>query len=881
MTTAFAGAVLDADGRPFDRIRLTGLSATGHHGVFEHEKAQGQLFRADVVLHLDTRAAASGDDLSRTVSYAGVAEDVVAVLAGSPADLVETVAERIAATILTHDDVVAVDVAVHKPQAPITVPFEDVEVVIRRDRVVVPVVAPLSRRGEQGSRDAQPVGPIPVGSVAPALIHGVGEVPAPDDRAPLAPAPEVMPPSILPGSAGAPVEDARTAAESGATAAESPEDALDATREASAVRDAAVPGDARGEQQTPAEAPYGEAPYGEAPYAAPAHDDRGEPAHDDAAPHPQQAASYDELVAGSVAAAGPAEHVLHHDAPPVAPGAPSGEQQTVPGDAAPVEHAAPEAEPLPYGAAAEPVPAHDEAPGGAHDAAEVAAPVEHDRMDDVPAGFVEVVLALGANLGDAQQTLRDAITDLDRISGLEITEVSPLARTEAVGGPDQPDYLNTVLLARTRLSARDLLHACQAVEQAHGRVRDERWGPRTLDVDLIVYGTLTAVADDLELPHPRAHERAFVLEPWSQIDPDAVLPGLGGGPVAALAATAPDRGGIRWLALDWLTDPAPDPTGAVPVTTGSTDAAPPPAPVDVPDPYQQAHTGPVAAPYDGPVTPGGGVPVPDGAPAPQHPAPQQSAPQQPVPPHEAHPAPQQPLAQEPLAQQPAAPQQQPAPQQPPHVQQAEPPQPPAAEPAPPVAPPQPAVVPQPAGLPQTVTPSEALPARPVFAPVSEGVAPEGAAPPIVPDGSFDPREDAGVPVAPFPGPSNRPPSHPVPSSPDAGHAPDAGPAPAQDAARFPEHGAPAHPVFPPVHAPEPVPTAPQQPVAQPTQPAHPQPPADAASSGDDIIRSVPFAPVSSGGPASAPGPLADAGLPANDPWPPFGPVSGDGRDDER
>ena len=252
---------------------------------------------------------------------------------------------------------------------------------------------------------------------------------------------------------------------------------------------------------------------------------------------------------------------------------------------------------------------HDEAHGGAHDAAEVAAPVEHDRMDDVPAGFVEVVLALGANLGDAQQTLRDAITDLDRISGLEITEVSPLARTEAVGGPDQPDYLNTVLLARTRLSARDLLRACQAVEQAHGRVRDERWGPRTLDVDLIVYGTLTAVADDLELPHPRAHERAFVLEPWSQIDPDAVLPGLGGGPVAALAATAPDRGGIRWLALDWLTDPAPDPTGAVPVTTGSTDAAPPPAPVDVPDPYQQAHTGPVAAPYDGPATPGGGVPA--------------------------------------------------------------------------------------------------------------------------------------------------------------------------------------------------------------------------------------------------------------------------------
>jgi dihydroneopterin aldolase/2-amino-4-hydroxy-6-hydroxymethyldihydropteridine diphosphokinase len=77
-----------------------------------------------------------------------------------------------------------------------------------------------------------------------------------------------------------------------------------------------------------------------------------------------------------------------------------------------------------------------------------------------------------------------------------------------------------------------------------------------------VYGSVLAVTDDLELPHPRAHERAFVLEPWAQVDPQAVLPGLGGGPVAALAATAPDREGIRWLALDWLSAPsAPAPDG--------------------------------------------------------------------------------------------------------------------------------------------------------------------------------------------------------------------------------------------------------------------------------------------------------------------------------
>ncbi|WP_350227743.1 2-amino-4-hydroxy-6-hydroxymethyldihydropteridine diphosphokinase [Paraoerskovia sediminicola] len=179
-----------------------------------------------------------------------------------------------------------------------------------------------------------------------------------------------------------------------------------------------------------------------------------------------------------------------------------------------------------------------------------------DRMDAVPPGPVEVVIALGANLGDPKATLRAAVLDVDRITGLELTEVAPLARTEAVGGPDQPDYLNTVVLGRTTLAARDLLHACQRVEQRHGRVRDEHWGPRTLDVDIITYGTLVGSSADLELPHPRAHERAFVLEPWAHVAPDAVLPGLGGGGVEALAATAPDSDGIRWLALDWLEEPA-------------------------------------------------------------------------------------------------------------------------------------------------------------------------------------------------------------------------------------------------------------------------------------------------------------------------------------
>lgn len=871
MTTAFAGAVLDADGRPFDRIRLTGLSATGHHGVFEHEKVEGQLFRADVVLHLDTRAAASGDDLAQTVSYAGVAEDVVAVLAGSPADLVETVAERIAATILTHDEVVAVDVAVHKPQAPITVPFEDVEVVIRRDRVVVPVVAPLSRRSEQL------VAPIPVGSVAPALIHGVGDAPVAEERVELAPAPDVMPPSIPPGSTAVPVEPSSPEPQHEvAGGAQDLDDERDATREAPAV-----PGPEANDE------PTGAVPAPEAPGFAP------EPAPEpydallEASAPPAPAEPSAEGLPGVVPAPGPTptEPPAPEQPGPVPAAAPLAEHEPQPvhdqASAAPAEPLhAPFAEPtyeptyeaqgdaapeVPVAAAAVAAAAPDAvAPAAPSEepAAQVAPeeeipapPVEHDRMDDVPAGFVEVVLALGANLGDAQQTLRDAITDLDRISGLEITEVSPLARTAAVGGPDQPDFLNTVLLARTRLSARDLLHACQAVEQAHGRVRDERWGPRTLDVDLIVYGTLTAVADDLELPHPRAHERAFVLEPWSQIDPDAVLPGLGGGPVAALAATAPDRGGIRWLALDWLTDAAPEPTGAVPLATGGSDAAPVPAPAEpvvVDDPYGRTPTDAAPGPHEAPSTSGpvGVQAVPEDAPAPSGPQ------HHPVPPQAPHQA---------LSQRPAVPQQ-PLPAQP--VAPQEPSAPGAVLP---VAPPQAAVPPQ-------VVPTDAPVARPVFAPVSDGVAPsvEGA-PAVVPDGSFGSHEPGSPPVAPFPGPSHRPAALPDPEPPTQDVQPS-------------EPGAPVFPAFAPVRPAEPPVAA--HPVEAPPAAVPPaQVPAEPATPVDDgIIRSVPFAPVS--GPvqppaqqsaqASAPGPLADSSLrPATDPWPPFGPVSGGAHDAER
>ena len=141
------------------------------------------------------------------------------------------------------------------------------------------------------------------------------------------------------------------------------------------------------------------------------------------------------------------------------------------------------------------------------------------------AATVPVVLALGANLGDPVSTLADAVDTLADADGLELVAVSPLARTEPVGGPEQPAYVNAVVLARTILTPQSVLAVAHHVEQGAGRERLVRWGPRTLDIDLIQYGARpdTAHSEDpeLTLPHPRAHERAFVLWPWAQADPAA------------------------------------------------------------------------------------------------------------------------------------------------------------------------------------------------------------------------------------------------------------------------------------------------------------------------------------------------------------------------
>lgn len=121
-----------------DRITLTGIRATGYHGVYEHERREGQVFIADVVLELSLADAARSDDVADTVHYGEFADQVAAVLAGDPADLLETVAQRIADRALAYARVDAVEVTIHKPQAPIAVPFDDVSVTVRRAREGAP-----------------------------------------------------------------------------------------------------------------------------------------------------------------------------------------------------------------------------------------------------------------------------------------------------------------------------------------------------------------------------------------------------------------------------------------------------------------------------------------------------------------------------------------------------------------------------------------------------------------------------------------------------------------------------------------------------------------------------------------------------------------------
>lgn len=148
---------------------------------------------------------------------------------------------------------------------------------------------------------------------------------------------------------------------------------------------------------------------------------------------------------------------------------------------------------------------------------------------------MRAVIALGANLEDPAASIELAIALLAEASNL--IERSSLYSTKPVGGPPQPDYVNAVCIVESELPAPELLGLLQGIEKSMGRIRDVKWGPRVIDLDLISYGSLISEDENLTLPHPRAHERRFVLEPWFEIEPDAILPTHG--PIREILAQRP------------------------------------------------------------------------------------------------------------------------------------------------------------------------------------------------------------------------------------------------------------------------------------------------------------------------------------------------------
>lgn len=165
-----------------------------------------------------------------------------------------------------------------------------------------------------------------------------------------------------------------------------------------------------------------------------------------------------------------------------------------------------------------------------------------DAADTTLSNPKRAVISLGSNLGNRLETLQGAVDALEDTPGVRIKAVSPVYETEPWGVEpgSQPSYFNAVVVLKTTLPPSSLLERAHAVEEAFHRVRDERWGARTLDVDIVAYADVVSDDPTLTLPHPRAHERAFVLAPWHDVEPQAQLPGRG--PVADLLADVTREG---------------------------------------------------------------------------------------------------------------------------------------------------------------------------------------------------------------------------------------------------------------------------------------------------------------------------------------------------
>ncbi len=157
----------------------------------------------------------------------------------------------------------------------------------------------------------------------------------------------------------------------------------------------------------------------------------------------------------------------------------------------------------------------------------------------------KVVYSIGSNLGDRLGNVQGAVDALSDTPDVIVVDISSVYETKPFGGPsDSPLFLNIVVIAETTLEPRTLVERAFAIEDAYGRTREgERWGPRTLDVDLIMVGTAVVDQEELRLPHPMAHERAFVLVPWYEVDPTAEI--VGKGAIGDLLVNADASGVVR------------------------------------------------------------------------------------------------------------------------------------------------------------------------------------------------------------------------------------------------------------------------------------------------------------------------------------------------
>ena len=189
----------------------------------------------------------------------------------------------------------------------------------------------------------------------------------------------------------------------------------------------------------------------------------------------------------------------------------------------------------------------------------MATPTTPPRVRDAPASApTRCLIAIGSNLGDRLDNVRAGVAGLRQASGIDVVAVSPLYETAPVGGPEnQGPYLNAALAADTTLDAADVLALLHRIEASRERQRVEHWGPRTLDLDLLVHGDHVTATDTLEVPHPRMHERRFVMVPVCDVAPDLVHPRLGRTMRDLLADLPVEPGDLTELTeLTELTDPS-------------------------------------------------------------------------------------------------------------------------------------------------------------------------------------------------------------------------------------------------------------------------------------------------------------------------------------